>query len=177
MPTTLLDGKEIPLHLPSAVNQADMTLRRLWTEVLAVFGPARPTSCFLSIGTGLGANQALISPGTLGSHDVEASFAAAASNTELTHILFRSLVNAFAPQIMTKKYWRLNVSELIPAWDEEKRKWIFQKYTVHHNQDYKAVGDLDDVGALKELMEMTKKYVGDQDGIIAECAKALVAAV
>lgn len=149
---------------------------RLWTELLAVFGPARSTSCFLSIGTGLPANQAVLAPGRFGSHAVEAAFAAAACNSELTHILFRSLVNAFAPRPMDKKYWRLNVGEEIPAWDEEKRTWyVFDKYTVHHISDYQDVGELDDVSALEVLMEMTGKYIKEQDEVIGDCAKSLMA--
>ncbi|UNI22755.1 hypothetical protein JDV02_008616 [Purpureocillium takamizusanense] len=158
---------------------ANNPLGWLWTEVLAVFGPARPTSCFLSIGTGMAANQSITAPGAVPSHTVEAAFAAVATNTELTNILFRALVNAFAPRPMEKKYWRLNVSQEIPAWDEEKRTWFGLGGTsiVHHQQDYKDVGALDDVGALKALIEMTGKYIGDQDAIIGECAKALMAAV
>ncbi|KND90485.1 Calcium-independent phospholipase A2-gamma [Tolypocladium ophioglossoides CBS 100239] len=155
---------------------ANNPLGWLWTELLAVFGPARATSCFLSIGTGLAANQAILAPGKLGSHAVEAAFAAAACNTELTNILFRSLVNAFAPQPMDRKYWRLNVGEEVPAWDEEKRTWyVFKTYPVHHIADYKDVGKLDDVGALKVLMEMTDRYIKEQDGVIGDCAKSLMA--
>lgn len=153
---------------------SDLIFFRLWTEVLAVFGPARSTSCFLSIGTGIPTNEAILAPGKLGSHAVEASYAAAACNTELTHILFRSLVNAFAPRAMGKKYWRLNVGE--PDWDETKRKWYyFGKYSVHHEDEYRDIGALDDVGALKLLMEMTEKYVVEQEGPITECANALKA--
>lgn len=123
------------------------------------------------------ANQAVLAPSRLGgSHAVEAAFAAAACNSELTHILFRSLVNAFAPRPMDKKYWRLNVGEEIPAWDEEKHTWyVFEKYTVHHISDYQDVGELDDVGAVEVLLEMTGKYIKEQDEVIGDCAKSLMA--
>ena len=39
--------------------------------------------------------------------------------------------------------------------------------------NYKKIGELDDLQALQELMEMTKRYVKSQDGLISECAKTL----
>ena len=147
-------------------------LSRLWTEVLGVFGPARPTACFLSLGTGTPANTALTDPGVIPSHDVERAFAAIATNTEIVNILFRSLINAFAPAATAKKYWRLNVSEAIPAWDEQTNTWKGKK-TVHHLDDYKNVGDLDDIKALEELAQRTEKYIKAQAESIDECAKAL----
>jgi hypothetical protein len=133
-----------------------MILSRLWTEVLGVFGPARSTSCFLSIGTGMPANKALTKPHLTGDHDVEQAFASIATNTEIVNILFRSLINAFAPAAQAKKYWRMNVGHKLPDKD-----------------DYESVGDLDDVGALKKLIEMTDEYILAQDDAIDECAKAL----
>ena len=135
-----------------------------------MFGPARPTACFLSLGTGIAANTTLPNPGRLGSHEVEGAFAAIASNTEIVNILFRSLINSFAPAAMAKKYWRLNVSEEIAARDEKTGK-----ETIHHHSNFKDVGDLDDIGALDALMQMTEMYVQTQAGSIEECAKALVA--
>ena len=116
------------------------------------------------------ANRALPNPGILPSYDVEEAFAAIATNTEIVNILFRSLINAFAPAALAKKYWRFNVSEEKPAWDEKKGG-----KTVHHQDDFKNVGDLDDIGALKALMQMTEQYVQTQAASIEECAKALAA--
>lgn len=142
---------------------------------MGVFGPARPTNCFLSIGTGIPANRPLPKPGVLGSHEVEESFAAIATNSQIIHVLFRTLVDAFAPQPKAKKYWRLTVGEEIPEWDEEKTSWLFWKTKEKHLDNYKNVGELDDIGALEGLMQMTNSYIVAQDGQIGDCANALKA--
>jgi hypothetical protein len=146
---------------------------RLWTEVLATFGPARQTNCFLSIGTGIPANNAIPKPGIFGSHDVEKGFAGVATNSEMVHILFRTLLHAYSPKQLQKKYWRLNVGQRVAEWDEEVNSWIFWKKKVKHLDNYKDLGELDDVGKLKALVEMTKEYIKAQDSTIKECADAL----
>ncbi|KAH0370527.1 hypothetical protein KCU65_g2571, partial [Aureobasidium melanogenum] len=148
---------------------ANNPLGWLWNEVLSVFGPTRPTNCFLSIGTGIPKNV-----GIKGLMSLPEALASAATNSELTHILFRTLLDAYAPTSVTHKYWRLNVSVEIPAWDEQKSEYLgLKKYTVKHLDDYEDPGALDDLLAVKKLEEMTKGYIKAQDGVISECVKAL----
>ena len=87
------------------------------------------------------------------------------------HVLFHGLIDSFAPKQLTKKYWRLNVGERIPEWEEEKG-WIW-KSKVLHLDNYKDVGELDDLDALKRLTEMTKTYIERNGILIDECASAL----
>ncbi|KAG9649344.1 hypothetical protein KCU95_g15836, partial [Aureobasidium melanogenum] len=70
---------------------ANNPLGWLWNEVLSVFGPTRPTNCFLSIGTGIAKNVGINSLLSL-----PEALASAATNSELTHILFRTLLDAYA---------------------------------------------------------------------------------
>lgn len=98
----------------------------------------------------------------------------AATNSELTHILLRTLLDAYAPRTVTPKYWRLNVSVEIPEWDEKKSEWLgLKKYTVKHLDNYKDVGELDDLLALETLKEMTNDYIKAQDEAISKCVEAL----
>ncbi|KAH0031119.1 hypothetical protein KCU80_g11312, partial [Aureobasidium melanogenum] len=148
---------------------ANNPLGWLWNEVLSVFGPTRPTNCFLSIGTGIPKNV-----GINGLLSLPEALASAATNSELTHILFRTLLDAYAPTSVTHKYWRLNVSVEIPAWDEEKSEWLgLKKYTVKHLDNYEDPGALDDLLAVGKLEEMTKGYIKAQDEVISQCVKAL----
>ena len=102
-----------------------------------MYGPARNSDCFLSLGTGIEPNSSLnyINP---------LAWASIVANTEIIHILFRTLINAYAPKAMTKKYWRLNVSE-------------------KDGETYKKVGELDDLEALKTFTKMTETYLGTQE--------------
>ncbi|KAI1412648.1 FabD/lysophospholipase-like protein [Hypoxylon sp. FL1857] len=155
---------------------ANNPLGWLWTEVLSVFGPVRETDCFLSIGTGIDANIAVKQPGRIPRFGTIASYASIATNAEITHILFRGLIDAFAPRTRAPKYWRLNVSKEVPAWDEERRKWFFWREKVHHHDDYEGMVDIDDTsGARGKLMDMTKEYLGRKDvqEAIKACAEAL----
>jgi hypothetical protein len=61
----------------------------------------------------MGANVAVAQPG-LDFEKAMLSFSDIATNTESTNILFRALVDAFAPHAQTKKYYRLNVSKELP---------------------------------------------------------------
>ena len=147
--------------------------------MLSVFGPARATDCFLSIGTGIPANQPLNQKSNgLNYLAVAANVPSIATNTQVMHILFRCLINAFAPKPQGKKYWRLNISEEIPEWKEKTHPLcdvfgIFEK-EVLHMQDYRKLGDLDDVGSLPELLKMTDNYIMAQSKDIADCAAALM---
>lgn len=130
---------------------------RLWSEVLDVFGPARSTACFLSIGTGIPANQAVGEVGLLVRGDALAKgLSGAATNTELTNILFKALLNAYAPHSGIKKYWRLNVGEAIPETD-----------------NYKVLSEMDDLTKKKELSDATDSYIKAQESLIEDCASTL----
>ncbi|GAB7348910.1 hypothetical protein MBLNU459_g7600t1 [Dothideomycetes sp. NU459] len=155
--------------------QANNPLGWLWTEVLGVYGPARASNCFLSIGTGIGKNEAIVDPGILGDHAVEKSFAGAATNSEIIHVLFRTLINAFAPTAQTKKYWRLNVGQEIPEWKEEKSTGWFvkKKEVITHLDNYEDVIEMDDVAQIQVLEDKTKEYIEAQKDAIQECANAL----
>lgn len=136
----------------------------------------RQTDCFLSIGTGIGANYGIVRPARSMPTTTIKSFAGVATNTESTHIMFRGLMNAFAPLPQTTKYWRLNVAKEIPMWDEAKRSWIFWTKIEHHHADYEPMVELDDSpGARGTLMRMTERYLEQQEvqGMISSCAQAL----
>jgi len=94
-------------------------------------------------------------------------FSAIATNTQIIHVLFRALINAFAPKATGKKYWRLNIGEETGGLGEDLKD-------LH---SYKATGDLDDTGALKELMKMTEEYIAAQKDEIDACAEALAVKV
>ncbi|KAE8149604.1 acyl transferase/acyl hydrolase/lysophospholipase [Aspergillus avenaceus] len=154
---------------------ANNPLGWLWTEVLSVFGATQETKCFLSLGTGIDADREVWTGGvpTLGTVE---SFASIATNSELTHILFRGLIDAFAPLPETPKYWRLNVNKRIPAWDETKRKWLIRKKTVHHRDNYEPMIELDDTkGARGKLMDMVTAYLAQPNvrATVMACAQAL----
>lgn len=143
-----------------------------------MFGPARTTNCFLSIGTGIPANVPLVQKANIFNYlSVATAVPSIATNTQVMHILFKCLINAFAPVPQGSKYWRLNIGEEIPEWKEVKHPFwdlleIFET-EVLHTQDYKKLGDLDDVGSLPELMQMADKYIASQAHDITDCAAAL----
>jgi hypothetical protein len=146
--------------------------------MLSVFGPARTTNCFLSIGTGIPANAPLEQKANIFNYlSVASTVPSIATNTQVMHILFKCLINAFAPVPQGSKYWRLNIGEEIPAWKELKHPFwdlleIFE-IEVLHVQDYQKLGDLDDVGSLPALMKMADTYITSQAQEILECAAAL----
>ena len=124
-----------------------------------MFGPARITNCFLSIGTGIPPNKALVNPRLLSSDvnvDSVKSFSSVATNTEIVNILFRVLIDAYAPKATAKKYWRLNVGEA-------------------DGDNYKDPGELDDVAGVEKLLKMTQEYIKAQKDVIKEVANALSA--
>lgn len=153
--------------------QANNPLGWLWNEVLSVFGPTRPTSCFLSIGTGV--DQAKSIPSNLMAHPIDFvhGMVGAATNTEVTNILFRSLINSFAPKNVTKKYWRFNVGDGLPDWvegEDGKYRWVLKGTRVEEK-----IGDLDDVNAIPETIKKAADYLGSDmaKGMVGEAATAL----
>lgn len=142
----------------------------MWNEVLSVFGPARPTNCFLSIGTGLPTSEAM--PDVRKAWEVPGALAGIATNSEITNILFRSLINAFAPQPMGKKYWRFNVGDGLPDWVEEGGMGVWKNLEQRAPENQP---DLDDVKAIKNVEKKAEEYIklpGAQE-MIAECSDAL----
>lgn len=100
----------------------------------------RRTDCFLSNGTGIVAIHNLLwlkdrAPCPL-------ALAGVATNLEITHILFRTLLTAFAPTNGQQKYWRFNIEG-----------------TIEEKYDYKGVGELDDVKAVKELVKRAARLI------------------
>ncbi|KAK0713548.1 acyl transferase/acyl hydrolase/lysophospholipase [Lasiosphaeria miniovina] len=156
--------------------QANNPLGWLWNEVLTVFGPARDTSCFLSIGTGTPESQVAGSATAGGLIGFAKSMASIATNTEMVNILFRSLINAFAPRPQGKKYWRFNIGDGCPDWIEGPDgvwAWSLQEKRVEMD-----LGELDDVAAMDKTVKATKAYIAldGAQAMISECAKALVVA-
>lgn len=139
---------------------ANNPLGWLWSELLDVFGPARRTACFLSLGTGIPANQRVGRAHILDRSEIVDGFSSAATNSQLINILFKALLDAYAPATATKKYWRLNVGELIPGTD-----------------NYKDLGELDDLTKIDEFRKMTNAYIEAQQDLIKDCASALKASL
>ncbi|KAE8316851.1 acyl transferase/acyl hydrolase/lysophospholipase [Aspergillus transmontanensis] len=129
----------------------------LWNEVLSVYGAGRPISCFLSIGTGIPKKRSMG-----GLWNLPFSLAAAATNSEITHILFRTLLDAYAPEVLQEKYWRLNVGREIPAWGEDAK--------VVDNEE---VPDLDGIKDIKEFLKKTELYIKEQDDLIESCVDTI----
>lgn len=104
---------------------------------------------------------------------MEKGFAGIATNTQITHILFKALLNAFAPIAQGKKYWRLNIGTEIPEHMITKKHWFKPPTTEVVLDDYEPVGELDDVAAVNQLVEKAEEYIQAQSSMIDECAKAL----
>ncbi|KAL1857625.1 hypothetical protein Daus18300_010265 [Diaporthe australafricana] len=150
--------------------QANNPLGWLWNEVLSVFGPARSTSCFLSIGTGLPASETL--PDVRNIKGFAGALAGITANTDITNILFRTLINAFAPKPMGKKYWRFNVGDDLPDWVEEGDKWVWKNLADRAPGNG---GEMDDVNSIGLVEKMATDYIGLKGAqeTIAECSVAL----
>jgi hypothetical protein len=144
---------------------------RLWNEVLSVFGPARSTNCFLSIGTGIAAAKALGDVRNL--KGFTESVASIATNSEITNLLFRSLINAFAPRPMAKKYYRFNVGDGLPEWTEDENgNWTWKLLETRAEG---GVAEMDDITAIDATEEQAKKYIAlaGVQKMIEECAEVL----
>ncbi|KAJ5174317.1 uncharacterized protein N7482_000194 [Penicillium canariense] len=155
---------------------ANNPLGWLWTEVLGVFGPTRATDCFLSIGTGMAANAPVLQPGIIPSHAVEESYVSVATNSELINIMFRTLMDAFAPLVRQSKYWRMNVhKDIVNEKKVVEGGWLnWKKDAVTGINNYENPGALDDVkAALGKLTDWTKEYIVQEQTMIGECAAAI----
>ncbi|KAJ5157898.1 uncharacterized protein N7482_008998 [Penicillium canariense] len=145
------------------------------TEVLGIFGPARATDRFLSIGTGIASNVK-VEPISLPGSGTLKSYVSVATNSEITHIMFRTLIDAFAPTARQKKYWRLNVSKPIPGEEKVIEKgymWWKTKHLVKVLDNYENPGDLDDIQALSKLKAWTVDYIKEEAKLIQDCVEAV----
>ncbi|KAI8190734.1 hypothetical protein KHU50_008767 [Colletotrichum sp. SAR 10_65] len=159
--------------------QANNPLGWVWNEVLAVFGPARDTTCFLSIGTGV--PVASILPrielnwaNVKNPAAIVEGFASLATNTEVINTLFRSLINNFAPRSQVLKYWRFNVGDGLPEYIIDKKVWEAS------NKDGRGDVDIqmDDSAKVLEIETQAKKYLESDRAkdMLHECAEALLQA-
>ncbi|KAF3358216.1 hypothetical protein VDGD_03089 [Verticillium dahliae] len=150
--------------------QANNPIGWLWNEVLQVFGPVRTTGCFLSIGTGTPLSQTLSTV----NHPIDFTngLASIATNSEMANILFRSLINAFAPRSMARKYWRFNVGDGLPDWVDEDGvgSWRLLAKVEESN-----VGELDDVAMIDITRSRAEDYMKEPGftTLLNECAPAL----
>jgi hypothetical protein len=90
--------------------------------------------------------------------------------------LFKTLINAYALGAGTKKYWRLNVSEVTPEHDEVVETgtlWWKKSTIVHHLDNFKDIGEMDDVGKIELIKAITTAYITAQQDIIDECGSRL----
>ena len=168
--------------------QANNPLGWLWNEVLNVFGAARDTSCFLSIGTGTPVAKPLAMPPGFSLWkpivsgqkwvDYALNFSGVPTNTEITNLLFRSLINAFAPKSMAKKYWRINFGGSLPDWVPDpstgEYKWVFL-FEAKKTDKPEELGDLDDITVLDKTPSKTTAFLKrpETQKMIADCAAAL----
>ncbi|EWG38305.1 hypothetical protein FVEG_01563 [Fusarium verticillioides 7600] len=142
--------------------QANNPLGWLWNEVLQVFTAVRTTDCFLSIGTGVSLSKQSVSPfGLVG----------ILTNTNIVNILFRELINAFAPRGVTKKYWRFDFGDGLPDWVEEDgvMKWVYLAKIEA------TEGEMDDITITELLKKKVDEYI-QEPGFqkqLADCTVAL----
>lgn len=96
----------------------------------------------------------------------------AATNSEVTNILFRSLLNAFAPKGMAKKYWRFNVGDGLPDWVEENGVWKWKLLSTRKEEE---LGELDDTKMIKIVLKRADEYLELPGAkvMVQECAKSL----
>lgn len=149
--------------------------------MLDCYGPAQPVSLFLSIGTGV--PEDAVATGSL--MNTATTVASIATNSEISNILFRSLLNAFSPVSMAKKYWRLNVGNGLPDWivtkvkDEKTGEEVYQgKWVLLGKRVEENIGDLDDVSAIGQTRAKAHAYIESPAGqkLIGEIVESMNAA-
>lgn len=146
---------------------------RLWTEVATVFSAGRSTDCFLSIGTGMPPNAALgdLKAGLLLGMEKSAAnlmnfaggIASASSNSEATNVLFRTLVDAYAPSPGEAKYFRLNFEEVDPD------------TSTKDLDNFVQLAEMDDASqaTLNFQQKKTTEWIGNNQAMIEKAAIAL----
>lgn len=164
LPTTLWDGKF--LSASRARDSLTFSLFRLWTEIVGVFGPSRPTQCFLSIGTGIPGKVPLPDNLARDPYNGMIALSSVATNTEMTHVLFQTLVDSFAPDAGQTKYWRLNIKDQIMHEVEE--GWI-----IKTKKCVEVKMDDGDQGAREAMKRATTAFVQKEENLIKGCAVAL----
>ena len=84
----------------------------------------------------------------------------------MAHILFRTLLDAYAPVAQDKKYYRLNIGKEIMKRIQE--GWLFTKeVTVEVKMD-----DVDEA-ARKALLEAADEYIKTNGQLLQDCANLL----
>ncbi|KAI7763831.1 hypothetical protein LZL87_014009 [Fusarium oxysporum] len=134
--------------------QANNPLGWLWNEVLQVFTPVRMTDCFLSIGTGTPLGEQL--PFLTNPISFVFALTGILANRNVVNILFRHLINAFAPRGMTRKYWRFDFGDGLPDWVEEDGvgKWVYLA-----KREETKVGEMDDINVKDLIEKKTDEYI------------------
>ncbi|KAE8365962.1 acyl transferase/acyl hydrolase/lysophospholipase [Aspergillus caelatus] len=130
----------------------------LWNEVLSVFGAGRPIDCILSIGTGIPKNQVF-------GESVKGAITglgSAITNSELANILFRTLIDAYAPESRRMKYFRLNVGREIEDWPENAKE-----------EENEELAEMDSIKQIGGFIERTEQYIKEQEPRIRRCANTL----
>ncbi|GME65109.1 FabD/lysophospholipase-like protein [Neofusicoccum parvum] len=145
---------------------ANNPLGWLWTEIVGVFGPSRPTQCFLSIGTGIPGKVPLPDNLARDPYNGMIALSSVATNTEMTHVLFQTLVDSFAPDAGQTKYWRLNIKDQIMHEVEE--GWI-----IKTKKCVEVKMDDGDQGAREAMKRATTAFVQKEENLIKGCAVAL----
>jgi hypothetical protein len=140
--------------------------------VATVFTPGRSTDCFLSIGTGMPPNSALdnlklsiLEPQASAKHafNFGEGLVSAATNSESTNVLFRVLLNEFAPRTREPKYFRLNFEEIDP---EKSTKEL---------TNFVDLAAMDDASAkaVNVMETKTKEWIKKHDDLITQAALKL----
>ncbi|KAF4439085.1 kinase subdomain-containing [Fusarium acutatum] len=99
------------------------------------------------------------------------SVASIATNSEINNLLFRSLINAFAPRPMAKKYYRFNVSDELLEWaEDEDGNWTWK---LPETRVEGGVAEMDDITAIDATDEQAKKYIAlaGAQKMMEECAE------
>ncbi|OJD31457.1 patatin-like phospholipase [Diplodia corticola] len=165
-PIKVNDKDEKKYELIDGGMGANNPLGWLWNEAVDVFGAVTPTDCFLSIGTGIPTDELL--PILKGWNlalpwkwkDYALVLSSIATNTQVTHLMFRSLINSLAPSAGEQKYWRLNVGQ--EGQGEESP-----------DKDRPQLPDLDDASKREEIMKQADAYIKKWATDIAAAAQAL----
>lgn len=124
----------------------------------------------------MAANSPVLQPGIIPTHEVEESFISVATNSELINIMFRTLLDAFAPVVRERKYWRMNVyKDVLTEGKVVEGGWLnWKKDIVAVTNNYENPGALDDVkAALGKLTDWTKEYIVQEQAAIMDCAAAI----